>query len=242
MAVALAACVYRQLSLPTFKSIMELMATHGNEMRLVLETGDALISRSRSLAVSQWLMQHPDDDVIVMTDDDFLFDPAGIMALVDLCRETKGIVAGVTPLRSGHYTAIVPLDDQDMAAEPWRDPASPPQQIKWAGGLIAYHRSVFEKLSHTLPLLHKNDANLAPFWPFFACAMTTSKGQDIYLSEDYSCHERARRLGVEIWVQPKCQVGHLAEIIVSSKNLEQVHALFNDTNPVGVIPEPSTLP
>jgi len=209
----------------TVKAILDLLSVRGSEWRFAVETGDALISRARSTAASSWLRNCPEDDVFVMTDDDFYFTPDGIESLVDLARETKGIVAGVTPLRSGEHTAIVPLEPTDV--EEWTNPASKPVEIKWAGGLIAYHRSVFEKLTHTLPLLHKND-RIGPFWPFFAPAMAHVNGQDVYLSEDYACHERARKLGVKVWVQPSCQVGHLAELMVSSGNMSAVRDIFND--------------
>jgi hypothetical protein len=233
---ALVACIYRQPSMVTYKAILDLLMTRGDRWRVLHETGDALISRARSVAASHWLRAYPDDDVLVMTDDDFYFTPDGLEALASLARQTKGIVAGVTPLRSGEYTAIVPLEPS--ADEPWRDPACPPMPIKWAGGLIAYHRSVFERLTHAVPLLHKHDPRMAPWWPFFMPAAHTANGDDIYLSEDYACHERARRLGIEVWVQPACQVTHLAEVPVTSATMSAVQALFMDATVGGVYADP----
>lgn len=230
MARALVICAHRTLSMPTFASVLQAIGSV-EPWRILMETGDALISRARSSAASQWLMRCPDDDVLVMTDDDFVFTAAGLDALVALAREKRGIAAGVTSLRSGEYTAIVPLDGEDRVAEPWVDPSSLPREVKWAGGLIAYHRDVFERLSHTMPLLHKNDS-IAAFWPFFAPAMASVDGQDQYLSEDYACHERARKEGFSVWVQPACQVGHLSEVLVTGNNMEQVRAIYNEAEPL----------
>jgi hypothetical protein len=208
----------------TTKAVIDVLMSMGNRWTFTVETGDALISRARSTAASQWL-KNTNDDVLVMTDDDFYFPPSCIDRLANLAADIQGVAAGVTPLRSGEYTAIVPLEPS--TDEPWRNPQHPPMEIKRAGGLIAYHRSVFEKLTHTLPLLHRNDPRLASFWPFFAPAMVNENGDDIYLSEDYACHERARKVGVSVWVHPACQVEHLAEFAVNCENMDVVRQLFN---------------
>jgi hypothetical protein len=81
---------------------------------------------------------------------------------------------------------------------------------------------VFEKLSETLPLLHRTGP-IEPFYPFFMPFIEDG----IYLSEDYACHERARQAGFKIWVQPKCQVGHLArDLVVTSRNMDLVKQAF----------------
>lgn len=169
-----------------------------------------------------------------MCDDDFYFTPDGLDALVQLCREKQAIVAGVTPLRSGEYTAIVPLDPTS-AETPWNSREAPPQQVLRAGGLLAYPRAVFEALTHALPLLHRND-RIPPFWPFFAPAFQTEGGIDVYLSEEYACQERARQAGFHVWVQPACQVGHSAELLVSSGNMAQVREIFGDPTLGGTFP------
>lgn len=192
---------------------------------ILIETGDALISRSRSIAVSRWLREVPDSDVCVMTDDDFKFSPEAAESVVTLTREKEAIVAGVTPLRSGEYTAIVPMGEAQRREdgsyiEPWTDPTSEPVEIKWAGGFIGYHRKVFETLCPTLPLLHKDDPMMPAFWPFFMPAMATARdGRGIYLSEDYACHERARQAGFKVWVQPKAQIGHVGSFTVKPQNM-----------------------
>lgn len=223
--------IYRKLSVPTFESVLQLLRSPcANQWQIKTETGDALISRARSTLASQWLRES-DADVLVMCDDDFYFTPDGLEALVSLAREKRSIVAGVTPLRSGEYTAIVPLErrsDSPLAfRREWDHIDDSAQEIKWAGGLIAYHRDVFETLTHTLPLLHKDD-RIPAFWPFFAPAFLQDHGNDIYLSEDYACHERARKAGFTLWVQPACQVAHEAELLVSSGNMHLVRDVFTD--------------
>ncbi len=213
---------HRTVSISTFMSIFTLQG----QWRVGVYPGDALISRARSIAATEWLNQDAsiEGDVAVMTDDDFAFTSAEINALLPLCRETRGIVAGVTPLRSGNYTAIVALDES--MEEPWTDRSSPPLQIRWAGGLIAYHRTVFERLAETLPLLHEDDSMCPAFYPFFMpMVYEHENGRKSYLSEDYACHERARQLGIPVWVQPACQVGHLANVLVTPNKMHQVREL-----------------
>ena len=223
MISTLCLCAHRHVSLQTMKAMIDLLGSGGSWSAQV-ETGDALICRARSTAASEWLRHAPDSDVLVMTDDDFYFTVDGINALAAVARETRGIAAGVTPLRSGEYTAIVPL--VQGLDEPWRDPRSPVQEIRWAGGLLAYHRSVFEELVPTLPFLHAQD-RIKPFWPFFQPFPAMSHGQAIYLSEDYACHERARAVGKHVYVVPACQVTHQAEIDVTTQTMDRVRALVS---------------
>ncbi len=212
---ALILCAYRACSLPTFGSVMNLMSSR-RDWHMTVEAGDALISRVRSIAVSRWLCEYPDDEAFLMVDDDFQFTPDAAEAIIDLAIEKRGIAAGVTPLRTGHYTAIVPLTGE---REMWLAPDVEPFEIKWAGGALAYHRDVFVRMAETLPLLHQNDT-ISPFWPFFMPMIhRLDDGREIYLSEDYACHERARQLGFKIWAQPAAQIGHLAEVMVTPQNM-----------------------
>lgn len=207
---------YRNVSVATLLSTLQV-----SNARIVVVPGEALISRGRSIAATRWMNETPDSDVLIMTDDDFHFTDSGIKALVSLCRETKGIVAGVTPLRSCEYSAIVPLSV--TAFTPWNNPKCPPMPIRYAGGLIAYHRTVFERLAKTLPLLHNNTDIVPPFYPFFHPMIYDDKTDGmIYLSEDYACHERAGVLGIPVWVQPACPVGHMSEMLVTPDRMDRL--------------------
>ena len=218
-AATLCIFIYRNLTIPALRSMLGMNRSRLN-WRITFEFGDALISRARSIAATKFLL-HSADDVLVMSDDDFGFSPEGLESVVDLVRSTGGIVAGVTPLKSGEYTAIVPLEGP-LDVEPWRDATHPPMKIKYAGGLIGYPRTVFEKMAETLPLLHK-DSSIEPFYPFF---MPMVVGEE-YLSEDYACHQRARDCGFDVWVQPRCAVAHLASsLLVTTANMDIVRGLY----------------
>ena len=208
---------HRQLSIPTFISMLQ------SNYRISIGTGDALICRARAIAATQWLMNEKDSDVLIMTDDDFSFTKEGLDKLVETCRKVQGIVGGVTPLRTGKYTAIVPLDGS--LDERWSTTDAPAERIKWIGGLVAYHRRVFEELAKVLPLCHKNDT-IPPFYPFFM-PMVYEHPTDgtIYLSEDYACDERAAAIGIETWVEPACQVGHVGSLLVTTNSMQRVWEL-----------------
>lgn len=218
--------VYDKPSTPTMMSVIsEMIGGRRHPWQFSLENQDALIVRARCIAATKWLMNSPDDDVLVMCDDDFRFTGEGIDALVDLALEKKGCAAGVTPLKSGQYTAIVPLDFGPE--EPWRDENCPPMEIRRAGGMLAFHRSVFEAMvtKGKMPLLHTNGRDgIEPFYPFFLPFIENHPTDGlILLSEDYACHERARELGFQVWVQPKCPVDHLSRnLLVTTKNMNLV--------------------
>ena len=64
------------------------------------------------------------------------------------------------------------------------------------------------------------------FWPFFMPIVhDAGGGRGIYLSEDYACHQRARDLGFGVWVQPKAQIGHVANLTVTPSRMQYARGL-----------------
>src|SRR5262245_50857839 len=111
--------IYRQPSMATTKMMVDVLRSNLPGWTIRTDMCDALISRARSTAASQWLLQCPDEEVHVQCDDDFYVMPSMLEPLAELAMEKRGIVAGVTALRSGEYTSIVPLDNS--MEEPWAD-------------------------------------------------------------------------------------------------------------------------
>ena len=65
-----------------------------NTYHLHLRPGDALIARSRSMQATKWLDVLTDADVMVMIDDDIVFEPEDVWKIVEGARETRGIYGG----------------------------------------------------------------------------------------------------------------------------------------------------
>lgn len=197
-------CAYRSLSAETVSAIIELTEAG---WRRSIHRGDALVSRVRSLAVSKWY-QEDAGDVFLMVDDDIVFRLADAEKVIELARRTKGIASAAYPVRGGTHLASRLFESTDVTF----GPALEPIEIQWAGtGFFAMHRDVVAALIAETPL-----CTMGPtwFWPIFAPFVyerPDGSGINDYLSEDWACCERARRLGFKVWLDRTIELTHLGQ-------------------------------
>jgi hypothetical protein len=170
---------------------------------------DALIGRSRSIMCTEFLKVE-DADVMVIIDDDIVFEPADFWKIVEGARETRSVygAAYVTRSTEPHITsrAIHGTGEQIFAQTPNRRAV---EYQYLATGFWAVHRDVMEAMiagtfedafgGHTIPLCELGADR--PFYPFFSPFVTKEEdGRIHYLSEDWAFSNRARQLGFKVWV------------------------------------------
>jgi len=163
------------------------------------QSQDALISRSRSVAASDFLRSPA--DVMLMIDHDISWQPGDLSRLIASVRQTTSVVSGIYPKRSfGNGVAV-------RFAEPGRytigdDRLVPGQYL--STGFFAVHRDVFEAMAPTLRLTTEG------FWPFFMPMLSACPSGESpeYLSEDWAFCERARTLGFRLHVDLKPILSH----------------------------------
>lgn len=194
-------CAYRALSVETFECVTEL------SWPVLTFRGDALISRVRSRAVSQWFLT-TDEDVFLMIDDDIAFKREDAAKVVDLARKTRGIACGAYSVRDGGHLACRTLVPGERIR--FGDDAEP-MEIRWAAtGFMAAHRDVIEAIAQTMPLCQNNGG--MDFWPLFLPSVITGEdGVSIYLSEDYAFCQRAKDLGFKVWMDPSIGLIHYGQ-------------------------------
>lgn len=198
----LLACVYRQLTAETAESILKLCASGWRYQR---HGGDALITRVRSVAASQWYREEA-GDVFLMVDDDIEFSVADANKVAMLAREKRGIACAAYPVRGGTHLACRPLEASIVFG-----PEAPPQEIEYAAtGFMAVHRDVIASLIEDVPLCH--EAETWAFWPIFDCMIVERAvpwGTVYeYLSEDWAFCRRARDKGFGVWIDPSVGLIH----------------------------------
>ena len=171
---------------------------------------DALISRARSVAASQYLRNIPPEksDVLVFVDSDIVFDLEDIDKLVALCREHKGISCSAYPVRRGvdSWLAVRGIPGSSYAVGRTAEPA---KVLYGSTGFLAIHRDVLKSIAQDFPLcLGSGDPE--GFWPMFApLIIEYPNGMHEYLSEDWSFCQRAIDKGFEVWVDGTIDVGHI---------------------------------
>lgn len=162
---------------------------------------DALISRSRSRAATDFLRNDTDLDIMIMIDHDISWQPGDLLRLVHKVAETESMVGGVYSKRVfGRGIAAKPAGQGNRHVG--SDELIPAEYL--SAGFWGIHRKVFEKVSEILPLTTDN------FWPFFMPMLSAprSDGRPEYLSEDWAFCERARNLGFKLFLDLKPRLVH----------------------------------
>ena len=150
------------------------------------QSRDALISRSRSAATSEFLRSEA--QVMVMIDHDISWEPGDLEHLVEKVMETQSVVSGVYSKRGfGNGVAVRFGEAGDHKLG--EDRLVRGEYL--STGFFGIHRKVVQTLSESLPLTNED------FWPFFMPILSERVAGDRpeYLSEDWSFCERARNAG-----------------------------------------------
>ena len=200
-AAELILCCYRGVSPETVNLMLQLDRAG---WRHSIHSGDALVSRVRSIAVSEW-HRWTDGDVFLMVDDDIVFTPEDAERVVALAREKRGIACAYYATRDKKHLAQR-LQWGEGVVE--YGAGTPPEEITYAAtGFMAVHRAVVAAMARDLPFCHPREP--WAFWPLFQPFVLEDRvnGPE-YLSEDWAFCERARQLGFGVWVDPSITLSH----------------------------------
>jgi hypothetical protein len=213
-------CAYRNVSVASLQAVMRLTAGEQPGWRLRVKTGDALISRSRSILLTAWWRETA-DDVCLLVDDDIGFTPADADHIVELCRNGYDIVAGAYPVHDGGHLALRYLDGQQTVRF---GPDEPPMEIRYgATGFLAIHRRVVDALIATMPLCHPLESwSFYPLFPLLVIEDATAQG-NVLLSEDWALCELARQAGFRVWLDPTIRLQHASTVPLSISNMAGMH-------------------
>lgn len=219
MTVFVGPSIWRDWNVRSATAMFAAMASNPTDERVILAPlwNDALIGRSRSIMCTEFLKT--DADVMVIIDDDIVFEPGDFWKIVEGARETKGVygAAYVTRSTEPHITSrsIPGTGEQVFAQTPNRRPV---EYQYLATGFWAVHRSVFEAMAagefvdaygtHRLDeCILGADRPFTPFFSPFVCR--EDDGRLHYLSEDWAFSNRAAQLGIKIWVDLSIIIIHM---------------------------------
>lgn len=163
-------------------------------------------ARSRSIGCSRFLTA-TEANYLVFLDSDILFTPENLRRIFEDLRSGYDLIAGLFAVRGGTqpssygYNAVYKLDGKIHEFE------------YLSSGFMGISRKLLERMRDEipLPLLHPRDLK---FWPFFEEKQYPEReNEGIFLSEDYSFCEEARKIGVKSYIDTSIQLGHLGEYV-----------------------------
>lgn len=213
--VYLSMCIHRTLQVGCIDSMIKSMFSVNPKISVSHAMGDALIDRARSREASAFL--NSDHDVCLMVDDDIQFSPEDAIRICRSAYERKGIVCGTYVIKREEFQWITakPLPDSPPIIF---SSDSPEVEVMWPGtGFLAFHKNVlidllaespkyqFHDPNH-FPLLHPTDLRYYNF--FKSMEWVHPNGDVLGLSEDWAFGEKCRRIGYQIWLDPKVRLTH----------------------------------
>lgn len=209
MTVFVGPSIWRQMQVRTGTAMFAAMVQNPTGERVIWAPlwNDALIGRSRSIMCTEFLKT--DADIMVIIDDDIVFEPSDFWKIVEGARDTRGVYGGAYVTRSAepHITSRhYPGTDLVFAQTPQRRPV---EYQYLATGFMAIHRDVFEAMlktefedaygRHRLEQVELGgDRPFVPFFSPFTCR--EEDGRLHYLSEDWAFSNRAHQAGMKVWV------------------------------------------
>ncbi len=209
MKIFLGGIVWRDVTVPHHMAMMWLIE-YLKDQRIDYEygvvPGDALVSRSRSIAASVFLRS--DCDVMLMIDSDIQFRAEDA---VNLCRKAldKRLIAAMYLTRNVETQPALMLPDEPVIFD---DSAKPVEAPYISTGFMAVTKTVFQTLAEDLPLCHKGWTDKGAdtsFHPFFMPFVVPSEGEGhMYLSEDWAFVHRAKEAGFTAWLDPSIRLVH----------------------------------
>jgi len=223
MSVYLAPSIWRQMDVRTAVCIWASMRSNPNSddhVKWESLWNDALLARSRSMLATKFLEdeEFADCDVMVIIDDDVVWDAADFWKIVEGARETRSIYGGMYVVRSTtpHISSrFLPGSEVHIYHTPERRPL----EIQYlATGFFAIHRDVIEQMvkgefadidgTHRMHRATKGGS--IPFYQFFF-PFTVEEGDGAVhsLSEDWAFCERARQLGFKVWADQSIILQHM---------------------------------
>jgi hypothetical protein len=218
----LALCTYRDVSQPTFKSVLNLCRGDDGLGWRVLMSGEAGIARARSQVTSYWHTTTA-DDVLLMIDADISFQAEDARKIVQRCRDGYDVICAAYPTRDASHLALRGMGE-DVAFGP---ECAPVKVVCAATGFLAFHRRVIDALSETLPVVNANlEYAFRAFFDFRTVENEAVGGHE-WLSEDYDFSEKAKAAGFDIWLDPSILLGHQAQVELTLQNMRAMRAVLD---------------
>jgi SAM-dependent methyltransferase len=218
----LAICTYRDVSQPTFKSVLNLCRGDDGMGWRVLMSGEAGIARARSQVTSYWHTTTA-DDVLLMIDSDISFRAEDARRIVERCRSGYDVICAAYPTRDASHLALRGLGEE-VAFGP---DAEPVKVVCAATGFLAFSRRVIDALSETLPVVNANlEYAFRAFFDFRTVENEAVGGHE-WLSEDYDFSEKAKAAGFPIWLDPSILLGHQAQVELRVTNMRAMRAVLD---------------
>lgn len=167
------------------------------------------VARTRCIMATALFLRAPEVPYLIFVDSDILFTPQQLRKLYEDLKAGYDLIGGLFAVRGG--TSLSSFDKGENGTVHIDGKIHKYEYI--ASGFMGISQKLLGKMVNEipLPLLHPNSIK---FYPFFEDKeFPNREGESIYLSEDYEFCEKARKVGIDPYIDTSIQLGHLGEYI-----------------------------
>jgi hypothetical protein len=192
---------------------------HGITMQVAHISGCSILPKARNTLIARFIESKCTD--FLFLDTDVTFKPEYIFRLMGIAT-TKDIVGGVYPKKNKDNELAVDLLYSSPTASPIIEPEYGLYEAQHLPtGFMLIRRHVIEKMMEAYPeLMYAETSEQLVCYALFDFQL---KNQSYY-GEDYIFCQRARALGIQIFVDPLLELGH--KMIIEPKR-ELMVDLYN---------------
>ncbi|MGA2669960.1 MAG: class I SAM-dependent methyltransferase [Dehalococcoidia bacterium] len=196
-------CSYGQVTVETITCVEKLHNTN-HRFEWWFQTGDALISRSRSIVAYQFLKKNC-APYLIFLDGDIIFRVEDIEKLLDALNGGLDVVGGLYPVRGGAFLAQRGWNGQFHISGDL-------EEVQFVStGFVGITRNILEKITKDMPVLNKGN------WSECCPVFEDGKYENIFISEDWDFCNKVRQAGAKVYAHTGIQLSHLKEKIYTTR-------------------------
>lgn len=221
---------YRDIEMETCWSVEKAHQRGLDNFMWITCGGDALIGRSRSHILTQYVNEEGMPDYFIFLDSDIIFEPEDLHRIAGDLKAGYDLIGGDYPVKSAMQSANYGYDGG-------YDTDGKIKEIQFLStGFMGISKKcakgIAEKLK--LPLLHKGTGHEG--YPFFESGYrhvepaTIEEDGEIYISEDWDFCEKARKAGFKVYLDTAVRLTHkgvrfvtMEDVVSSQKAMENLN-------------------
>ena len=186
-----------------FQTVYALARHTKQEFDFLELSGDSYVWRARNLLAERFLLGNGTD--LIFIDSDHAWSLESVMRLI---KADADVVGGAYPTKNNweHYSVVVYTDAKGIP-ETRADGLIRAQKVPC--GFMKINRRVFERMKKACPenwyWEGGNSGNVRKMYDYFGHLTV----DHVKLGEDISFCKRCELIGVELYVEPRCQIDHI---------------------------------
>lgn len=191
---------------------------YGITMQIAHVSGCSILPHARNTLIARFIESDCTD--FLFLDTDVTFKPEDVFRLMGIAT-TKDIVGGIYPKKNKDSELAVDLLYSDTASPIIDDEYGLYEATHLPTGFMLIRRHVIEKMMKAYPeLIYAHKSEQLVCYALFDFQLKNGS----YYGEDYTFCQRARALGIQVYVDPLLELGHK---MITEPKRELIHDIYN---------------